>query len=184
MGGNIQAMLGNLQASFGFELIGNALDGGASMSASSMGWGIVASLAPGGAKLLLRGLIEERTVKGFIRYSKNNPRTKEIDAARFLSNKNGSRIYIRGNGLEGADFLMDGVKWELKTLDAPTNNAVFNNIKKSIKRRQSDKIIVDGRSAGLTYEEGMEGIRRAARNGYTPSRVILILKDGSIKEIS
>ena len=92
--------------------------------------------------------------------------------------------YILGEAdlLKGHDFFMHGIKWELKTLNSPTNNAVANNIKSALKKRQSDKIIIDGRSAGLTEQEALLGIERAARNGAQPSRLIIILKGGIIKE--
>ena len=113
------------------------------------------------------------------------PLVKEIEAAEFLAEKKGVGIYIRGGrSSEGADFFMHGIKWELKTLNSPTNNAVANNIKSALKKRQSDKIIIDGRSAGLTEQEALLGIERAARNGAQPSRLIIILKGGIIKKFS
>lgn len=108
------------------------------------------------------------------------PEPKEIAAAEFLAERIGAKIYIRGKGVKGTDFLMDGLKWELKTLKSPTNNAVANNIKKSLKKgNQGSRFIIDGR-VGLTKEEALRGISRAMTDGYTPSAVKFILKDGSI----
>ncbi|MBK9616235.1 MAG: hypothetical protein IPO35_12290 [Uliginosibacterium sp.] len=100
---NIQSVLANIQADFGSNLISNALDGGASYS-SSMGWGVIASVAPWGAKLITRGLIQSKKGLGWVRWSKKTPATaKEIAAAEHLAEKTGARIYLRGEGGGRAD---------------------------------------------------------------------------------
>lgn len=81
----------------------------------------------------------------------------------FLVENLGSKIYIRGTGVQESDFLMDGLKWELKTLNSPTENAVFNNIKKSLsKGNQGRRFIIDGR-AGLDAVDGINGIFKGGR---------------------
>ncbi|WP_159675649.1 hypothetical protein, partial [Andreprevotia sp. IGB-42] len=118
------------------------------------------------------------------RYSKKfKPSSQEIDAAEFLAAHRGAKIFIRGTGVQGADFLMDGVKWEVKTLVSGTNNAVANNIKKSMKSgNQGSRFIIDGRRCNppLTLAEAESGIARARRGGAEPTEVMFILGDNSI----
>lgn len=77
---------------------------------------------------------------------------KELAAAIFLAEKTGATVVVRATGTQGADFVINGLLWELKTPNSPTDTAVANLIKKSIKRGQSDRIIIDGRASGLTLD--------------------------------
>jgi RHS repeat-associated protein len=175
---NIQSVLANIQADFGSNLISNALDGGASYS-SSMGWGVIASVAPWGAKLITRGLIQSKKGLGWVRWSKKTPATaKEIAAAEHLAEKTGARIYLRGEGVEGADALYNGHMYDIKTVKG--KNGVYQNIRESLKKGQADRFIIDGRPGGLTRELLDSEIARLERNGRSPTEIIAILGDGSI----
>jgi hypothetical protein len=174
----IRETLSSIQTDIGFQ-IGNSINDPESVSSSDLGWSIILSTSGAPLKGLFRGLAENKFGSAFVRYctgNKTKPAVKEIDAANFLAEKFGHRIFIRGSGVEGADFLMDGVKWELKTLESASDNAVANNIKKSMKAgNQGKRFIIDGRKVGLTEENAIEGIKRAIRNGYEPSNVKVIL---------
>jgi hypothetical protein len=88
-------------------------------------------------------------------------------------------IYIRGGAAtQGADFFVSGIKWELKTLDSATNEAVKNNIKKALK--QCNRVIIDGRAVGLSKEEALRGVGRAFGVDNVPDELMIILKDGEI----
>jgi hypothetical protein len=101
---------------------------------------------------------------------------KEVSAAAVIAEAYGSKIFLRGSLVEGADALIDGVKWEIKTINAATNNAVAKNIKKAVKG-QSSRVIIDGRAVGLTEEEALKGIERAARDEYSAVELIILLPD-------
>jgi hypothetical protein len=136
-------------------------------------------MVPYGAatRWVVRVVKEIRVGRGVVRYGeKAPPEAKELSAAAIIADKFDAKIFLRGTGVKGADALIDGVKWELKTLEAATNNAVSNNIKKSM-RSQSSRIIIDGRAIGLSEGEAIAGIARAARDGYSPGELIVLLPD-------
>jgi len=180
----VAGVLNNIQINFGFDFISHALDGG-SDSASSDGWAILTSVAPFAIGQLAKQsikIVSKIGKKGKVAYSaKKAPLPKEIESAEFLSEHLGVGIYIRGGAAtQGADFFISGVKWELKTLESPSNNAVARNIKKAIDRGQSSRIVIDGRKVGLTEAEALAGIARASRNGANPAELMILLTDGKI----
>lgn len=129
------------------------------------------------AKWIVRGIKELKVGRGVIRFSaKTPPLDKEVSAAAVIAEAYGSKIFLRGSLVEGADALIDGVKWEIKTINAATNNAVAKNIKKAVKG-QSSRVIIDGRAVGLTEEEALKGIERAARDEYSAVELIILLPD-------
>lgn len=71
------------------------------------------------------------------------------------------------------------MKWEIKTLEAATNNAVAGNIKWSVKR-QSTRVVIDGRVVGLTEDAARAGVARAARDGYSATELMVLLPDNTI----
>ncbi len=75
---------------------------------------------------------------------------------------------------------MEGRRWELNTLDAPTSTAVRDNVTKAV-RKQSTRVIIDGRKAGLTEAEFNRGIGRAIGLQEGPSEYIVLFPDGLIK---
>ncbi len=176
---NIRVTLSEVQVDVGFSLINAKLDSESPTVAAS-GWGIIASLSPGILKPLSKTIKSKFIGRGKVAYNKRKlPGPEELEAAEFLAAKEGARIYIRGGGgAEGADFFVNGVKWELKTLRVSTDTAVSNRIRKGV--NQSSRIIIDGRQAGLSAEIFYEGLARAQRNNAYPSQIKVILKDGSI----
>ncbi len=181
---NIRTELSLLQIDAGTSLLDAALSGDSASPASAAGFGIIASLAPSSLKFISKSFISKFIGKGKVSYLKNKkPLDKEISAAEFLAANHGARIFIRGGkSAKGADFFLDGKLWELKTLDAATNNAVFNSIRTALKKGQSKRVIIDGREVGLTRNTLLDGIARAQRNGRNPNQVRAILKDGSLFE--
>ena len=108
------------------------------------------------------------------------PLPKEIDASKYLAETFGVKIVLRGTQ-EGADMTINGLLWELKTLNAATSNAVANNIRKSLAKNQSRNVIIDGR-IGINVPDVIDGIARARRNGHVASRVRVMLGDGRFLE--
>ncbi|MCQ4167745.1 RHS repeat-associated core domain-containing protein, partial [Tahibacter harae] len=178
---NIIGHLSEFNVSSGFDL-GNKLANPGSDLPSFEGWSMLASMIPfgTGARWLTRGLKEVKYGAGVVRYSaKHPPSEKEIAAAALIAEKNGAKIFLRGDGVKGADALIDGIKWEIKTLRAGTNNAVAGNIKWSVKR-QSSRVVIDGRVAGLTEDAARAGIARAARDGYSATELMVLLPGDKI----
>jgi len=107
------------------------------------------------------------------------PAGKELSAAEFLCERTAARIFIRGSGVQGADFLMDGIQWELKTLESASDNAVGRNILKA-SLKQSPNVISDGRNVGMTEAQFYAGVARATRNGAEFEEVLGITGTGKI----
>jgi hypothetical protein len=179
---DMASTLGSLQANFGFDLISDALDGGSRDSAN--GWGILASLAPAAIGQLAKKaftITSKMGSRGKVAYPKSKPPLpKEIEAAELIAEKQGVGIYIRGgSSTKGADFFIGGTKWELKTPDKPTSNAVKTSIRDG--KKQASKVVIDGRAGGLTAEEAQSGLARAAGSGGTmPDKIMIILNDGKV----
>jgi RHS repeat-associated protein len=179
---DIAGTLNSVQINFGYDFASNALDGDSDNS-SSNGWAALASLAPFAIGQIAKKSIKIVSIigsKGKVAYSaKKIPLDKEIEAAGFLSERLGVGIYIRGGAsTQGADFFISGVKWELKTLESATNESVKNNIKKALK--QSSRVVIDGRTVGLTEVDALRGVARAFGVGNVPDELMIILKDGKI----
>jgi RHS repeat-associated protein len=82
----------------------------------------------------------------------------------------GYDVVLRGKGAAGADMLIDGVQYEIKTLEASTVTAVSNNIRKGLKQTVDGRVIIDGRNVGLTPRQAWQGINHRLRHGDTLSR--------------
>ncbi|MEB3104094.1 RHS repeat-associated core domain-containing protein, partial [Ferviditalea candida] len=80
------------------------------------------------------------------------------------------------------DFLVDGVKTELKTLENPNINTGITRIQKGFKQG-AETVIIDGRSAGLSTEQAQQIINRA-KGTYSdktlPGKVEIWTNDGTI----
>ncbi len=181
---SIRGTLAGLQAESGF----NIFDGLANQDtdvASAVGIGILASLLPRATKFLGRSIESRFIGAGKVAIlRKFKPLPKETAAAEHLAEKIGAKIYIRGGkSREGADFFMNGQRWELKVLDVASTNparGVDSGIKAAIGRNQSTRVIVDGRAAGMNSKHFDDGIRNAIRDRKVPSEVIGIDKNGAI----
>ena len=126
---------------------------------------------------------EVRAGGGVVRYlDKKKPEPKEIAAAYSIASKYGSKIFLRGKNAAGADALIDGVQWEIKTLNKGTANAVSNNIQEAVKN-QSSRVVIDGRTAGLTEEAMNAGLAKAERFGNGPTELIVIYSDDVIVKV-
>jgi len=180
----VRAELSSLQADVGLSLLESSLGGGTPSDAGgASGWAVIASLAPGALKVLSKKIVSKFIGDGKVAYPsfRRRPDRKEIDAAEFLAEREGARIYIRGGGSEkGADFFLNGRRWELKSLEAPTNSAVAGGIRRAIRQNQSKSVVIDGRKAGLTREVALSGVARAERNGHVATQLKILLGDGSI----
>jgi hypothetical protein len=115
-----------------------------------------------------------RIGNGYVKASKD-ALEKEVDAAVQIAGYKGKSIFVRGKTAEGADFIMDNVLWELKTLNSASANAVRNNIKKAIKKGQSRRIVIDGREVGLSIDDFNKGLSDAIRQGWRPAEVLILL---------
>ena len=87
----------------------------------------------------------------------------------------------RVSGQKTADFFVDGVKTELKTVTGNSPTSVKNAIQKAAE--QSDKnILIDARPSGISAEDALNQIHRAEGNiGGLSGRVTVLTKDGPVK---
>lgn len=86
----------------------------------------------------------------------------------------GNHVIVRGRDASGADFIINNVKWELKTLESPSVKAVQQNIRKA--KDQSDHIFIDGRTAGLTQSTAMQGLSSITRMNRVGSAQTIVVK--------
>ncbi len=87
---------------------------------------------------------------------------KEVAYAEELAAK-GNDVVVRGKAAAGADFIINGVRWEYKQLEAATINAVRQNIRDALK--QASRVIIDGRKAGLTHADAIRAVAAQANAG-------------------
>jgi hypothetical protein len=91
------------------------------------------------------------------------PTPEELAYANKLA-QSGYDVTVRGTGLEGADFIINGTEWEFKTLESGTANAVMQNIKIGIKQGDG-RVIIDGGSAGVTPAIARQALARMEGGG-------------------
>jgi hypothetical protein len=80
------------------------------------------------------------------------------------------------------DFIINGVKTELKSLQNPNINTGITRIQKGFKQG-ADTVIIDGRNANLSVEQANEIINRAMgsyKNKILPGKVEIWTNDGII----
>ena len=182
---DIRSTLSSIQVDVGSSLLDAALDPDNAARNTAIGVGITALVDLGGVKRVK--ILSKKTTATKIATTSgrvtvlNKAAEKEIDAAVFLAERTGARIAIRGTNVKGADFVMNGKLWELKTLNSGTANAVANRIKQSMKKgNQGNRFIIDGRSVGLNEKMLRDGINNAIRDRKIPGRVKGLLGDGSV----
>ena len=84
----------------------------------------------------------------------------------------------RGSG-KTADFLIDGVETELKTVNRLGTNTVKNAIQSASK--QGENILIDARGTSLTKADALNQINRAQGNvGGLEGRVTILTGEGSV----
>jgi hypothetical protein len=88
---------------------------------------------------------------------------------------------ISRSSTKTADFLVDGIKTELKTLQSAGTNTLKNAIQTAAK--QSDQnILIDARNVDISAGEANSEILRAQGNvGNLSGRVTVLTKDGAVK---
>jgi len=82
---------------------------------------------------------------------------KEIIFANELA-AHGYDVIVRGKSSAGADLLVNGVPWELKTLESVSVNSVRQNLRKGLKQGFG-RVFIDGRKAGLSHNTAMKAIQ-------------------------
>ena len=79
-----------------------------------------------------------------------------------------------------ADFLVNGVETELKTLTQAGPNTLKNAIEAAA--RQGKQILIDARNVDITAEQALNQIARAEGNvGGLAGRVTVLTKEGPVK---
>ncbi|WP_145999503.1 CdiA C-terminal domain-containing protein [Deinococcus sp. UR1] len=109
------------------------------------------------------------------------PYQKEIDFVSSTIAVKAESVVIRVREAEGADLIIDGVRWELKTLEAATINAVRQNLRKAVS--QSDNIYIDGRGVGLSLADAKAGVQAQVGAGRMKNaqEVVIYTKEGVYK---
>ena len=81
---------------------------------------------------------------------------------------------------KSADFLVDGVKTELKTLTGSGPTTIKSAIETAAK--QGEKILIDARQTGLSAEQAADQIARAQGNiGGLEGRVTVLTNEGTVE---
>jgi hypothetical protein len=86
------------------------------------------------------------------------------------------------SGVKTPDFLVNGVKTELKTLKNPNINTGVTRIQKGLKQG-AETVIIDGREAGLTSDQARQIINRATgtySDNKIPGNIEIWTTDGII----
>jgi hypothetical protein len=73
----------------------------------------------------------------------------------------GFDVILLGRNHPGADLVVDGESWELKTLRSCSTNAVRSNLR--LARRQCTRVVLDGREVGLRVAVAARAACRSAR---------------------
>jgi RHS repeat-associated protein len=186
---NIAITLSNIQIDFGVNFINAKLNGG-DESASSIGWGILASLAPVAIGSIAKGALKITSKmgnKGKVAYPvAKAPLDKEIEMAEFIAEKLGVGIYLRGGrSAEGPDAFISGKRWELKKINGSASS-VKSNLDKALDQFEKHnpgvpvRVVLDGRD-GLTWEAFDKGLGKVqASRRQRIFEIMVILENGEI----
>jgi hypothetical protein len=86
----------------------------------------------------------------------------------------------RGPG-KTPDFIVDGVKTELKTVTGTAPTSVKNAIEAAADQ-SNQNILIDARPSGISAESALNQIQRAEGNiGGLSGRVTVLTKDGPVR---
>jgi RHS repeat-associated protein len=185
---NIAITVSNLESTFAVDFAEAALNP-SGFGATTVGYGILACLIPSSAKILLRGVKELKLVKGFVRfYGKYPPSAKEGAAALFYAERTGAKIWLRGENMKGPDAIIDGILYDIYTPKSSSYGTVAKGIREKTKPKksgyiQTQRILIDGRLAGLSEAEIYKSIQHAVSTGQPPANLteaIAITKSGKI----
>ncbi len=117
----------------------------------------------------------------FKKGNKYDPLDEEIAAAEFLAERTSAKIYIRGANQKGADFLMNGRKYELYSPKKKTGKyGVSREIRDKVGRQGDGRIVVDARNSKLEDFELFFAIEHAIAQGANIVEVVIINKTGRI----
>jgi hypothetical protein len=174
LGAGVAAELSERNASF--QIFGevtmtaeNFLIGGLTtlgpVGAASLGLGTTTSVAPGVLTGSLSGLTQsERLMVGELLNQGKNVEIIERSTVQ---------------GVKTADWLVDGVTTEFKTLESAGTNTLKNAIQRAAK--QGQQILIDARNVGITPQAAAQQIQRAQGNiGGLVGRVTVLTKGGIV----
>jgi hypothetical protein len=91
----------------------------------------------------------------------------------------GYDVTVRGTAAQGGDLIVNGVQWELKTLNSGSQGAVINNVQKGLK--QSNRVIIDGRAAGLSHGDALRALERLKGSGSLDGAAEVIIETRSLR---
>lgn len=106
----------------------------------------------------------------------------EVSAALILAEYFESNVYVIPTGRgKTADFLIDGVRWEVKS---PTG-AGKHNIQRVVRRalEQSSHIVIDVRRSKIHQSRIVAQVRYHARESRGLRRLLLISREGEVIDI-
>lgn len=103
----------------------------------------------------------------------------ELDYADILTDR-GFDVTVRGTDAAGADLLVNGIEYELKTLVSATENAVVRNVKRGLS--QSDKVVINGTPAGLSHADALRALERLEGLGVlaNASEIVIETRSGRV----
>jgi hypothetical protein len=90
----------------------------------------------------------------------------------------GYDVTVRGTSAQGGDFIVNGLEWELKTLNSGSQTAVIRNIKEGI-AQGNGRVIVDGRAAGLTHGDALRALDRLRGSGALSNATEIVIETRS-----
>lgn len=91
-------------------------------------------------------------------------------------------IIPKSTEAKSPDFLVDGVKTELKTLQNPNTNTGMKRIQEGFEQG-AQTVIIDGRQSGLSSSQAQEIINRVSGKypeGKLPGKVEIWTNEGTI----
>jgi hypothetical protein len=89
----------------------------------------------------------------------------------------GYDVTVRGTSAQGGDFIVNGVQWELKTLNSGSQGAVINNVQRGL--QQSNRVIIDGRAAGLSHGDALKALERLKGSGSLNNATEIVIETRS-----
>ena len=140
----------------------------------------IASYADDAARVKIKGAIKTGQLSGSLNGLTSTERTVVND---LLSQGKNVEIIPTTTASKTPDFLVNGVKTELKSLKNPNINTGITRIQKGFKQG-AETVIIDGRQAGLTTDQANQILNRASgtyQNKTLPGQVEIWTNDGVIR---
>jgi RHS repeat-associated protein len=98
----------------------------------------------------------------------------EIDYGNILKGR-GYDVVVRGTKAEGADLVVNGVEYELKTLKAATQTAVMRDIQEGLKQG-GGRVIINGTPARLSHADAIISLERLQGAGHLKNAVEVVIE--------